>query len=484
MKAGAVLYVLGWLLGGLTLSMFVPALAALIADDTENALVFFNSAAVSSFFAGALIISLRGKEGDLNKRGSLLLIVLMWTVLPLFAAVPIYFSGVLYNPGKAFFEAVSGFTTTGATILTHLDRQPAAILLWRAILQWLGGLYTVLAASGIYAALGIGGLQLQYGTMPHGEGQTLFGRLRQTAFALAGIYASLTMACFLAFWAGGMPTFDSFCHAMSTVSTGGFSTRDASIGAFDSPRLEAVAAIFMILGAMNLTLHWAAAHGRWRGYRLDPEVRFLGIALLITGSGTVAFIYATDFAGGDGALRWGVFNAISFVTNTGFWTGSLAGTPLFLGLILLTTVLVGGSTGSTAGGFKLMRIGLVIKQGMLELSRLINPNEMLSLRYGKTSVKEGQIAAVWAVFVGLVFVIALATLIIALTGPSFEQSLSLAVAAISNAGPASAMFFPDPVTPYAALSEATRAVVIIGMIIGRIEVLALLMLLSPIFWRA
>lgn len=484
MKAGAVLYVLGWLLGGLTLSMFVPAFAAMIANDTENALVFFNSAAVSSFFAGALIISVRGKQGELNKRGSLLLIILTWTVLPLFAAVPIYFSGVVFSPGKALFEAVSGFTTTGATVLSNLERQPVAILAWRGILQWLGGLYTVFAASGIYVALGIGGLQLQYGVVPHGDGQTLFGRLRQTARALLGIYAALTLACFVAFWAAGMPVFDAFCHAMSTVSTGGFSTRDASIGAFDSPRVEAIAAIFMLLGAMNLTLHWAAVNGRRRSYRLDPEVRFFGIALLIVFVILFAALLASDFDPGHGPLHWTLFMAASFLTTTGFWTGAIAGMPLPLGLLLLMAVLVGGMTGSTTGGFKLMRVGLVVKQGLLELQRLINPNEVLRLRYGKAGVKEAQIAAVWAVFVGLTFVLALTAMLIALTGPNFEQSLSLAAAAISNAGPAAAMFFSKAVTPYAALSETARAILMAGMIIGRIEVLTLLTLFSPVFWRA
>ncbi|MDO9461180.1 MAG: potassium transporter TrkG [Alphaproteobacteria bacterium] len=483
MKADAVLCVFGWLLGGLSLSMLIPALGALIADDIEHARVFFNSAAVSGFFAGAMIISLRGKEIDLNKRGSLLLIVLIWTILPVFAAVPIYFSGVIFSPGKALFEAVSGFTTSGATVLTHLDRQPAAILLWRAILQWLGGLYTIIAASGIFVVLGIGGLQLQYAGMPHGDGQTLFGRLQQVARALLGIYSALTLLCFLGLWAAGMPIFDAFCHALSTVSTGGFSTRDASIGAFNSPRIEAVAAIFMILGAMNMALHWAAANGRWRGYRLDPEARYLGVAILVTVASVFLALYASDFDGGVRAAHWALFNGASFLTTTGYWTGNIAGAPLVVGLILIAAVLVGGATGSTSGGFKEMRVGLVVKQGWLELARLISPNEVLGLRYGKVRVKEAQIAAVWAVFIGFSFFLAMGTILISLTGPNFEQSFAIAAAAMSNSGPAAGLFFADPITPYASVSEATRGLAMVGMIVGRMEVLTLLTLLSPAFWR-
>lgn len=483
MKSDAVLCVFGWLLGGLSLSMFIPALGALIANDQENALVFFNSAVVCGFFAGAFIIGLRGKEEGLTKRGSLLLIMLVWTILPVFAAIPIYFSEVIFTPGKALFEAVSGLTTSGATVITHLDRQPAAILLWRAQMQWLGGLYTIIAASGIFVFLGIGGLQLQYASMPHGDGQTLFGRLRQVARALLGVYAALTLFCFLSFWAAGMPIFDAFCHALSTVSTGGFSTRDASIGAFKSPRIELVAVIFMILGAMNMALHWAAANGRWRGYRLDPEARYLGVALLVIVSGVFAVLLASRFDGGVSAVQWALFNGASFLTTTGFWTGTIAGAPLTAGLILLAAALLGGATGSTSGGFKEMRVGLVIKQGWLELARLTSPNEVLRLRYGKAGVKQSQIAAVWTVFIGFGFFLVLGALLIGLTGPNFEQSVAIAAAAISNSGPAAALFYADPVTPYATLPESTRVLAMIGMIAGRMEVLTLLTLLSPAYWR-
>ncbi len=483
MKADAVICVFGWLLAGMSLIMFIPALGALIADDIENARIFFNSAAVSGFFAGAMIISLRGKEVELTKRGSLLLIVLVWMVLPLFAAVPIYFSGAVFTPGKALFEAVSGFTTSGATVITRLDHQPAAILLWRALLQWLGGLYTIIAASGILAALGIGGLQLQYAAMPHGDGQTLFGRLRQVARALLGVYSALTILCFLGLWAAGMPIFDALCHAFSTISTGGFSTRDASIGAFNSPLVETVAAIFMILGAMNMALHWAAAHGRWRGYRLDPEARHLGIAILITALSIFAALQLSEYKAGVNAAHWALFNSASFLTTTGFWTGNIAGAPLIIGLMLMVTVLAGGATGSTSGGFKVMRIGLVMKQGWLELARLLSPNEVLLLRYGKAGVKDAQIAAVWTVFTVLTFLLAMGTLLIGLTGPNFEQSFAIAASAISNSGPAAGLFFGDTVTPYAGLPESTRGLAMIGMIFGRMEVLTVLTLLSPAFWR-
>jgi len=483
-KADAVLCVFGWVLAGLSLAMFAPAFAALTTDHMEHATVFFNSALMTGFFAGVLIISLRGKEAELTKRGALLLVVLAWTVLPVFAAIPIYFSGVIFSPGKALFEAVSGLTTSGATVISHLDRQPAGILVWRALLQWLGGLFTVIAASGVFVALGIGGLQLQYASMPHGDGQNLFGRLRQVSRALLSIYAMLSLFCFIAFWMAGMPIFDSFCHALSTISTGGFSTRDASLGAFKSPLIECVAAIFMILGAMNLALHWAAANGRWRGYALDPEARYLGAAILVTVFMVFAMLALSDYKTGVSTARWALFNGVSFLTTTGYWTGNIAGAPLSVGLVLVAVLLIGGATGSTSGGFKEMRVGLIIRQGWLELARLLSPNEVVRLRYGKAAVKESQIAAVWVVFIGLSFVLALGTLLIGLTGPNFEQSFAIAAAAISNSGPAAALFFAEPVTPYASLSEATRALAIIGMIVGRMEVLTLLTVLSPAFWRA
>ena len=482
-RIDAVICVLGWLLAWLSLSMLAPVFGALIAGDIENAKIFFYAAALTSFFAGAIIISLRGKQDGLTGRGSLLLIALAWIIVPVFAAVPLYFSGVIFSPGKALFEAVSGFTTSGATVLSHLDRQPAAILLWRAILQWLGGLFTVIAASGILVFRGIGGLHQHSALMPHGDGQSLSGRLRQVARALLGVYAGLSLLCFLGLWAAGMPVFDALCHALSTVSTGGFSTRDASIGAFDSPRIEAVAALFMILGAMNMALHWAAANGHWRGYRQDPEMRYFGAALIATVACVFAALYASDYRADAPDFRWALFNSVSFLTTTGYWTGNITGAPLPVALILIVAVLVGGVTASTSGGFKLMRAALVIKQSWLELARLISPNEVLRLRYGQLPVADTRIAAVWTVFIGLSFFIALETILIGLTGPGFDQSFALAAASISNTGAAAAPFYPGPPAPYAALGESTRALAMLGMIAGRVEVLTLLSLLSPAFWR-
>lgn len=464
--------------------MLVPAFTALMGGDTENAEIFLNAAAVGGFFAGAMIIGLRGKAAELNLRGALLLIFLVWTVLPFFAAAPVYYSGVSFSASKALFEAVSGLTTTGATVLTHLERKPASILVWRAMLQWQGGFFTIIAASSIFNALEIGGGQLQYAAMPHGAGETLFGRIRQAVRPLFLIYALLTLLCFLGLWAAGLPQFDAFCHALSAISTGGFSTRDGSIGAFNSPMAEMVMALFMLLGAMNMVLHWAAVNGRWRGYSLDPEMRYLGIACLAAAASVFIALLASDYQGGRGAVRWALFNSISFLTTSGFWTGNIAGAPAITGIFFCTAVLVGGATGSTSGGFKLLRVGLILKQGWLELARLTGPNAILRLRHGGARVSQSQIAGVWVVFTAFVFTLGLGVAAISLTGPDFEQSIAIAVASIANAGPVAGFFFTDPVTPYARLPEITRALAMIGMIMGRMEVLTVLTLLSPAFWRS
>lgn len=484
MKAGAALCVLGWILAGLALSMLVPAFTALLAGDPGNAKIFLNAAAVSGFFAGAMITGLRGKEAELNLRGALLLIFLVWTALPVFAAAPIYYSGVSFSASKALFEAVSGLTTTGATVLTHLERKPEAILVWRALLQWQGGFFTIIAASSIFNALEIGGGQLQYAAMPHGAGETLFGRIRQGVRPLLVIYSLLTLSCFLGLWAAGLPRFDAFCHALSAVSTGGFSTRDGSIGAFHSPLAEMVLALFMLLGAMNMVLHWAAVNGRWRGYSLDPEMRYLGIACLVAAASLFIALFTSDYSEGRGPVRWALFNSISFLTTSGFWTGNTAGAPAIIGILLCIAVLVGGATGSTSGGFKLMRIGLILKQGWLELARLTGPNAILRLRYGGARVSQSQIAGVWVVFTAFIFVLGVGVAAISLTGPNFEQSFAIAAASIANAGPVAGVFFTEPVTPYARLPEAARALAMIGMIMGRMEVLTVLTLLSPAFWRS
>lgn len=483
MKLGGVLYALGWMLALLTLLMFAPAITGLLTGDMDNALVFFNAGVLTTFFAGAMVFSLRGAEQRLNKRGGLLLIVLMWTVLPLFAAIPIYFSGVVFTPGKALFEAVSGLTTTGATVLGHLDRQPAAILLWRAILQWLGGLYTVVAATAIIVALGVGGMQLQYTALPHGAGQTLSGRLRQTGSVLLSVYTLLTVMCFVALWVAGLPMFDALCHALATVSTGGFSTRDGSLGEFNAPWAEFAAMIFMVLGAMNITLHWSAVNGRWRHYRLDPEVRYLSLTLLLVILCVSLALLASKPEFNAASLRWALFNSVSFSTNTGFWTGEIADAPGLAALVLLGALAIGGGAGSASGGFKLMRVGLVLKQGALEVSQLLYPSQILRLRYGKIPVNEDQIATVWVVFVLFCFLAVGMILLLSLTGPGFEQSMALAFTAISNCGQGAAMFFAETANPYIGLSDSSRTVAMLGMLMGRMEVLTVLTLLNPAFWR-
>lgn len=483
MKLGGVLYALGWMLAGLTLLMFVPAITGLLSGDWEIALVFFNAGLLTTFFAGAMVFSLRGSEQPLNKRGGLLLIVLMWTVLPLFAAIPIYFSGAVFTAEKAWFEAVSGLTTTGATVLGHLDRQPAAILIWRAILQWLGGLYTIVSATAIIVALGVGGMQLQYTSMPHGDGRTLTGRLRQTGSVLLSVYTLLTVMCFISLWVAGLPMFDAICHALATVSTGGFSTRDGSLGAFNAPWVEFIAMIFMVLGAMNITLHWSAVNGRWRHYRMDPEVRYLGVMLILVILCVTLALLLSKPEFNLATLRWALFNSVSFSTNTGFWTGDLARTPGLPALVLLGALVVGGSVGSSSGGFKLMRVGLVLKQGGLEIAQLLYPSQVLRLRYGKTPVSENLIAVVWVVFVLFSFLAATVILLISLSGPGFDQSVALALSAISNCGPPVAMFFPGDASPYTGLQESSRMITTVAMLMGRMEVLTVLTLLNPAFWR-
>lgn len=484
MKVRPVFYVLGWLLVGLSLAMFLPAFVALSERDFDNAYVFFSSAVLTTFFAGGLIISLRGDEEGLDKRGSLMLVVLIWMVLPLFAALPIFFSDVTARSSSAaLFEAISGFTTSGVTLLSDLQSQPRAILIWRAVLQWLGGFYTIVAATGIFVALGIGGMQLQFTAMPHGDGETLFKRIQQAGRALLRVYGLLTLICFIALNAAGMNTFEAFCHALSTISTGGFSTRDGSIGAFDNFLIELIIMVFMILGAINLALHWAALNGRWRSYGADPEARyFLGcLAVLITLSAVTVWV-----AGGSGiswqATRDTVFNSVSMLTTTGYWRGEITNLPLVTALMLLAAMLVGGGTGSTTGGFKQMRLFLLFKQALNELNNLTQPSGIFRLRYAGMTVQPEQSNAVWSVFVLFAFVLALLTVMLSISGVNFEQSVAMAISSLTNAGPAAAMFFGDP----QAFSDApvlTKFIAMAGMITGRMEVLTLVTLLNPEFWR-
>lgn len=485
MSYGSVLYYFGLLLVVLSGLATIPLGTALILGETEQIQGFLGTVIIAGFAGGAGFLGLQGEADRGKAREWFLLPVVAWAVLPAFAALPFYYGGITVSLTDAYFEAVSGLTTTGATVLHGLDQAPRSILLWRALLQWLGGLGTVVLAVTLLSLLGVGGMQVFRSSIPRGEGTSMFARMRQIGGHILPIYTALSVLCGLALWAGGMPLFDAVCHAMSTISTGGFSTRDGSIGAFDSPFLELVLMIFMIVGALNFTLHATLIGEGRRHYRRDPEARQF---LVVAGLGAVALAVGTFFVlGGEGespgllpALRSALFTSVSVLSTTGYLSTGQLPLPLMPALIVFALMMIGASTGSTGGGLKLMRFGLLVRQSRRELARLAHPHSVMRIRHGDRVVSDQVMGAIWAFFVLYMLCVAGVTVALCLTGVGFEPALTLAATALSNSGPAAALVSPVEVV---ALSDSAKWTLCLAMVVGRLEILTLLTLFNPAYWR-
>lgn len=484
MSYAAVIAFLGRLLAAFAVSMLAPAAVALRYDETAAAGVFTTTASVTLFIAIGMIFATQGTQRRVQRRGNFLVAIVAWPLLALFGAVPFFF--LVADPGltstDAFFEAFSGLTTTGATVIPGLDAQGRGVLFWRAWLQWLGGLGTIVLAVSVLPMLGVGGMQVFRSAMPHGDHATLGARARRSALALSWVYAGLTLACAGALWAAGMPGFDAIGHALSTLSTGGFSTRDAALGAFDSASIEAVLIVFMLAGAMNFTLFWALLHGRPRVLRDDSESHALLAVAVLAALGAAYVLAGQSAIGVVDALRHGAFAVVSTFTTTGFVTGMAEPWPTALPILFLALMLIGGSSGSTAGGVKLMRVFLAIKQGRRELARLSHPHGVVRIQYGAQTVPEPAVQAMWSFFALFFAGFAVLAIVLAGLGLDARGAVTMALATVTNSG-AGLSLVAGPEASYAALPGVTKWVVCLGMLLGRVEFVAMLALLMPMLWR-
>lgn len=478
----AVQRILGLLLGLFSLTMVPPLAAAWFYAD-GNAASF---AIAFSVILGAGILlwaPVRRRRRELRIRDGFLVVVAFWVVLGLSGAVPFL---LLDEPSMsiadAVFEAVSGLTTTGATVITGIDALPRSLLFYRQMLQWLGGMGIIVLAVAILPVLGIGGLQLYRAETPGPmKDQKLTPRITETAKALWYIYLGLTILCALAYRAAGMDWFDALAHSFSTVAIGGFSTHDASLGYFDSPAVEGVAMVFMALAGVNFALHFVAWRARSpAAYFKDAELRaycwFLGAMIVCTS----AYLYATStFDGALDALRFGAFQAVAFATTTGYTTSGYTAWPGMLPVLLVLSSFVGACAGSTGGGLKVIRVLLLVKQGLREIRQLIHPNARVSIKIGETALPDRVVGAVWGFFAG--YVVAFVFFLLALMASGLDQvtAFSAVAACLNNLGPGLGAVGAN----YAEIGPAAKLLLSFAMLLGRLEVFTLLVVLTPGFWR-
>jgi trk system potassium uptake protein len=482
MQAAIVLRILGILLMVFSLAMLPPALVSLWYQDGE-AQAFVSAFGIILLLGTAIWTPVRGRVGEMRVRDGFMVVGMLWAGACLVGAIPFMLSTRPHMAlADAVFEAVSGLTTTGATVLLGLDTLPPSILFYRAELHWLGGMGIIVLAVAVLPMLGIGGMQLfRAETSGPIKDSKLTPRIKETAKLLWFVYLGLTGACLLAYWAAGMTFFDALLHAVSTISTGGFSSHDASIGYFNSPLIEAITLFFMILGGANFTLHFLAWHRSspllyWR----DAEFRVFIAVLLTVSLLTSYYLYRQGvYADPLEALRHGSFQAVSIITTTGYTTADIAVWPGFAGILLILASFIGGCAGSTSGGIKVIRFQLLVKQGMREIRKVIHPNADIPIRIGHTRIETRVIGAVWGFFALYVASFTVMYLALAFLGIDLITAFSAVAAMMNNMGPG----LGTVSATCAHLEPAAKWILSFAMLLGRLEVFTLLVLLTPAYWR-
>ena len=422
----------------------------------------------------------RRRAHELSVGDGYLVVTLFWVLLSILGAWPLM-SGFGLSPVDALFESTSGITTTGATVIAGLDTMPRSLLFYRQQLQWFGGMGLIVLGVAVMPMLGIGGMQLYRAEAPGPlKEEKLTPRLTQTARALWLIYVSLTLACAAGYWLAGMTPFDAVSHSLSTVSTGGFSTHDASMGHFASPAVEAVAVVFMLLAAINFGVHYLVWLNRNPlQYLRDTEARtFLGFVLaMVLLVGLILYLEG-PYDQVHASLRDAAFEVVSIVTSTGFGTVDFAHWPDFLPLLLIYISFVGGCGGSTAGGMKVLRVLLMVKQGAQEVRQLIHPHAVLPLRLGQRIVDPRLARSVWGFFALYTFAVASLTLLMIHAGLAPLDAFSAVATCLNNLGPG----LGEVSLTFQSVSDLGKLLGVVAMLLGRLEILTILVILSPAFW--
>ena len=463
-------------------TMLAPLIMAV--SELDPALWSFVISAVATFLLGAsLWLATRRFKRELKTRDGLMLVALTWVALPAVAGFPLWHF-LPINFTDAYFEAASGLTTTGGTVLSGLEYLPRSINLWRHLLSWLGGMGIIVLAVAILPMLGVGGMQIYRAEMPGPmKDSKLTPRIGQTAKLLWAVYAGLTVACIASLRLAGMGWFDAVCHGFSALALGGFSTYDASIGHFNSLPIEMVLTVFQILAALNFATHFLAwsQRGVWAYFR-DAEAKAILGVLAASCIGISLFLYFKgSYADYPTALRHATFNVVSIATDSGLHTQDYSRWPIFAPMWMIFLSCIVASSGSTGGGIKMIRTLVLTKQANRELNQLVHPNMVRPLKVGGTVIANRVVFAVLA-FVFLYFMSTVTLVFVQLaSGLDFMTSLSSIVACINNAGPGLGLVGPG--SNYGVLSDFQTWVCSAAMLLGRLEVFTILVLFTPTLWR-
>ena len=471
---------LGWILAAIAGAEAVMALFSFLAGDgfVDD---FSMAAGVTALVAGGCILTTRGRPFDLNFRDAALLTAVSWFAVPAFAAIPLLADPINLSFVDAYFEMVSGITTTGSTVMAGLDKTAPTVLLWRSTVSWLGGVGIIGLALLILPFLKIGGMQL-FRLESSDRSDKALPRVRGIATAVVQIYLVLTAACFLTYWMLGMTPFDALNHAFATLCTGGFSTHDLSFMFFDSAAIEWAATIFMALGAMPFLAFLRFVRSGTLRERIDPQAKTFVISLAVMTVIFAAWLHVAKDVELGPALTKSAFNITSIVTTTGFASVDYLQWGAFAAGWFLILTFVGGCTGSTAGAIKILRFEVMFGVVRQHVRRAIFPHGVMPLRYGDRIVNDEQIGSVGTFVFAYLATFAVFAIVLAAIGLDTDTAISAAATALGNVGPGISPAI-GPVGNFAGLSDAAKVILSIGMVLGRLEILAVLILFMPSFYR-
>ncbi|VAV89517.1 Trk potassium uptake system protein TrkH [hydrothermal vent metagenome] len=475
-----VFLVIGLFLMIIGVGMFIPAIvdAAVGNPDWQ---VFAVCASFVTFIGGLLFLSNKSDYSELSIKQGFLITVLAWVAVPMMGALPFVFSDLNLSYTDAFFEAMSGITTTGSTVVTGLDGLPPGILLWRSLLQWFGGVGIIVMGVGIMPLLQIGGMQL-FRVEAFDVSENFIPRATQLALSLSVLYMALTLICAVILWMAGMTPFEAANHAFTTLSTGGFSTSDGSVGHFDSAAIDYIISLFMVLGSLPFILQLKMLAGYPLSLVRDSQVRWFIMLLVIIISILSLWLWGMRDFEFTLALRQTTFNVISVITGTGYASTDYTAWGMFSVIIFFFIMFIGGCAGSTSCGVKIFRVQIMVLTAKAHLKKILWPNIVSDTKYKNRTVSENVAGSVFAYLFLFIVCLFLLTMALTLTGLDFTTALSGAGTAMANVGPGVGELI-GPAGNFQTLPDTAKWLLSFGMLLGRLELFAVLVLFSPQFWR-
>ena len=500
MSLKLIFYTLGNLLICLAGTMLLPLGVAIYyrihIEETHGDLVAFVISAIITLIIGLILrYSLRARQEELGIREGFAVVAMAWVTVALFGALPYQLAGVFHVDGRSswaafsfcYFESMAGFSTTGATVLTEIEHLSHAMLFWRSFTHWLGGMGIVVLAVAILPMLGIGGMQLFRAEAPGPQTDRLTPRIAQTAKLLWGVYVFLSLLEVILLMLGKMSLFDALCHTFGTMATGGFSTKNASIGHYDSVYIDMVICCFMFLAGTNFALHYRALRGDVKAYFRDTEFKFycivIAVSITLISWNTIRFHVDGQIPYDSmwTSLRYATFQVMSIITTTGYGTADFEQWPALSQFILVTLMFYGGCAGSTGGGMKQVRFLLLIKQSGAEIKRLIFPHAVLPIRVNDRVVPPEVMTNVLGFFFFFIGIFAIVTCLMATLGLDLVSAAGATIATMGNIGPG--LGSVGPTDNYAHIHTVGKYVLSFCMLLGRLELYTVLILFSPNFWK-